>query len=411
MWWRAAVAWLALACCAASVCAQEPARRGAGRGRFVFVLEPRLDGEALRLEMLAARAWDGWREPLGLPYSWPTDLTVRLVDTRDWTLANEPDRRVIVGADGVVYGWIRVGDGAESAAARDRRWLIALAEAAWLRQAVDSGAAKGPVPAWLAAGAAEQALIGPAGHGAMRDARRRALEGQAWQPRLAAAWALPASALGPEARGETYATAVALWGWLRGEAGRDRAAWSRLAGAALAGEGVERALAAGFGPRFEGAAARELELLWQTEAAGEARARPAHEWLSAEESRRYFQEADRFALRDGGKADASAREGAGERRDRVVALGDGWAERDDPMLKQARAGRAAQLAALFGRIHPFYRNAAGSLGRTWLAMDGKKEAEWRAARAEFEADFAQGADLERASREALDRAEAGAAAR
>jgi hypothetical protein len=55
-------------------------------------------------------------------------------------------------------------------------------------------------------------------------------------------------------------------------------------------------------------------------------------------------------------------------------------------------------------VHPFYRNAAGSLGRVWLAQAAGKERAWMQSRAEWREDKAVGRELERASAALLDEA-------
>jgi hypothetical protein len=64
------------------------------------------------------------------------------------------------------------------------------------------------------------------------------------------------------------------------------------------------------------------------------------------------------------------------------------------------------LAAEYLRFHPFYRNAAGSLGRAWTALAEGREQEWRTATEEWAEDMASGRSLEEASRRLLDEAEA-----
>jgi hypothetical protein len=67
-----------------------------------------------------------------------------------------------------------------------------------------------------------------------------------------------------------------------------------------------------------------------------------------------------------------------------------------------RDERAAWLTVNFHRLHPFYRNAGGSLGRCWLAQREGHEAPRKAALAEWRDDLAAGLALERGSRAALD---------
>jgi hypothetical protein len=68
--------------------------------------------------------------------------------------------------------------------------------------------------------------------------------------------------------------------------------------------------------------------------------------------------------------------------------------------------RTRLLTVELPRVHPFYYNAAVSLGKVWQALARDKERAWREAVAEWEADYAAGRELETASTNLLDAAEA-----
>jgi hypothetical protein len=132
----------------------------------------------------------------------------------------------------------------------------------------------------------------------------------------------------------------------------------------------------------------ELELMWQVSAAGFARLR-ALPSMSAEDSRRWLEELDRLLVLDAG--------GGGEAVEVALRLSEVWVERDEAFIAAMRQQRTGQLWGGFARVHPFYRNAAGSLGRVWLAQTAGRERDWLQARAEWREDKAAGRELERAS--------------
>ena len=190
----------------------------------------------------------------------------------------------------------------------------------------------------------------------------------------------------PEAGPATHA----LWLWLREEGARS-GAWGRFLSALQAGESPGAALAREYGRlAARPAEAREWELAWRVAAARLARAR-AVPMQDAAETRRRLERASRIVVLD--------TEADGER---VLRATGEWSERGERRVVEERAARAAQLAGEFTRLHPFYRNAAGSLGRAWLALAEGREREWRRASEEFAQDMAEGRELEEASRRLLD---------
>ncbi len=352
-------------------------------GRFEVAA---LEGEeGARLARLAEEAWLVWRGPLGLPDRWPAGITVRLTPTEAWDFA-EPAWRVSAEATGLVSVWIR-GDG-EAGAGRERRWAAALAEAALTRLAISQGVgvAVRTVPDWLVAGAAEAALI-----------EERPALGDAWRQ----AAARPDGAAGLEAilkwRGAQTADgdnpnwvgAFGVWRWLGAGPGRAEA-WPRFVAALLAGEAPGMALTRVYGPGLARPEKTELELAWRTALAGWAREQ-ATPLFGAEESRHQLERLARVVLTptDGGVEE-------------VVELGALKAAEARGFPAAEREERARWLTANFPRMHPFYRNAAGSLGRCWQAQGRGDEAAREAAVQEWRADFAAGLELERGSAAALD---------
>ncbi len=358
---------------------------GTGSGRFEVAAGPGEDGR--RLAWLAEVSWAAWREPLGLPDQLPAAITVRLSPAGQWGF-DEPWWKVAGEPGGVVSVWIR--EGGPAGLERDRRWLIALAEGALHRRAVLLGVspARLTVPDWLTAGAAEAVLIreNPALFDAWQQAASRAL----WQPPLPVTLAWAGAQTSPEADPRRLA-AFGVWQWLLAESGRT-GAWRQFVPALLGGETPGAALVGAYAGRLGRATAAEIELAWQTGAAWLVRAR-ATPLLEVEESRRRLEEADRIVV-------AAAVGGAEE----VLRLGELWAERQDAYVAAEREQRLAWLTANFARIHPFYRNASGSLGRVLLALRDGDAAAWSAALTDWRRDLATGRELEQASKALLDEA-------
>lgn len=364
----------------------------AGSGRFDVIAEPGEGGR--RLAVLAGEAWAVWRDGLALPDRWAAALTARLVPEANWRL---PDSswRVVGEPGGIVTVWVK--DDGKPGLERDRRWLMALAEAALYRQAVALGQLPERIwiPDWLVAGAAEAALASGE-RVAMQDAWRQAARRATRQAPLLGLLGWKGGVQEAWRDGDVRAVAAyGLWQWWRAESGASTA-WRRLLAGLLAGEAPRRVLNEAYGERFRGMTAAELELAWQTAAAGLARV-AVTPVLSAEESRRWLGEVDRLVvLVARGEAEAL------ESEEQALRLSEDWAGRREPMVARERRRRGELLAANFARMHPFYRNAAGSLGRTWLALDGEREREWAAAREEWLEDLAVGRELERGSASLLD---------
>ncbi len=365
--------------------ASEVALYGGAEGRFDIVA---YEGEAgRRLAALADEAWAGWRDSLALPERWPAGITVRLVPELEWKLGDSA-WRVVSEPGGVVTVWLKSGP---VDLARDRRWLLALAEGVLHRQAI--GLAVVPeriwIPDWLVAGAAE-AVLSSGERAALQDSWRRSAGQAGWMPALIAVLTWQGGVQTATETGDARTVAAfGVWQWLRAES-RGTLAWRFFLAGLLRGQAPRPALNAAYGARFTGMAGQELELAWQTAAAGLARVQ-ALPVLAASESRVWLDNLDRLVVLD-------ARDG----REHAVRLSESWAERREPVVEAERRRRAAALAAEFGRAHPFYRNAVGSLGRVWLAQGAGKETAWREALAEWRADRAAGEELERSSTALLD---------
>jgi hypothetical protein len=378
--------WLAMAAPRADAAEPEQAEvrffPGSG-GRFEVAA---LEGEdGARLARLAEEAWAVWRGPLGLPDRWATGITVRLTPAEAWDFA-EPAWRVSAEATGLVS--VRIRGGGASGPARERRWAAAMAEAILMRLAISQGVggAARAAPDWLVAAAAEAVLI-----------EVRPALGDAWRQ----AAARPGGAAGLEAilkwRGAqtseggepSWVGAFGVWRWLGAGPGRADA-WPRFIAALLAGEGPGLALTRAYGPGLARPEKIELELAWRTALAAASREQ-ATPLFGAEESRRHLERLARVVLTPtAGGAEAALELGA---LTAAEARGFPAAEREE---------RARWLTASFARMHPFYRNAAGSLGRCWQAQERGDDAARDGAVQEWRADFAAGIELQRGSAAALD---------
>lgn len=357
---------------------------GAGSGRLEVVAESGAEGR--RLALLSEEAWRVWRDPFGLPDRWPAGVTVRLVPEEKWTVRGA-EWRVVGEAAGIVTIWIK--GGGEPGMSRDRVWLMALAEGVLHRQALMLGVAPERLwtPDWLIAGGAEAVLV-TGGRGAMLDSWRQETRRAGRMPGLMTLLTWKGGLQEKsDVRDLRVLASFAAWQWLRAEAG-GTAAWRRLVAGVIAGAQPRLALNAAYGERFRRITVDELELMWQVSAAGFARLR-ALPSMSAEESRRWLEELDRLLVLDAG--------GEGEAVEVALRLSEVWAERDEAFIAAMRQQRTGQLWGGFGRMHPFYRNAAGSLGRVWLAQTAGRERDWVQALAEWREDKAAGRELERAS--------------
>ena len=364
--------------------AQNAARRlanyGMASGRFEVVAQ--LGPEGAQLGELAEQAWAVWRGPMGLPERWPSGITVRL-SPADAGPAVLPGWRVTAEPGGVVGVWIqarRAGDLDDLA--EQRRLLAALAAGALRRQAIFAGVAldRITVPAWLCAGAAEAVVMRR--QPAMNDAWQREVATWARLPGLQAVLDWSEGALPPG--GDSGASAYTAWAWLQLESGRS-GAWHRYLAEILGGAEAMAALSRNYAAGFAKGGPQELELAWQTGAANLVAVKNVPV-MEASETRRWLEQMDRLVLlnRESGQ-------------DEILSLAEGWPERKSKVITAQREERAALLAANFRRMHPFYRNAAGSLGRAWLALGQEKNREWRRAFDELRQDMASGRELEAAS--------------
>lgn len=391
---RAALAILGLLCAPAGVAqgtapelplVAEASTYGLGAGRFEVIAPP--GGEGLRLARLAEAAWESWRGSLALPERIRNGVLVRLAPAEDWGFAPEPGWQVVAEPGGVVTLWIR-GGGPEGTE-QERVWLSGLAAGALQRQAMALGI--GPerrtAPSWLMRAAAEEVLV--RGNPAMHDAWRQAVQRAGEMPGLRATLLADYGTTDERLR---RLAAFGLWQWLRAESGRGPA-WPQFVADLLAGVSPGLALVQAFESQFGMAEAAELELAWQVGLAAQARLR-AIPLFEPGETRRLLEQADRIVV----LAPAQSRD------EQALRLAELWQARDDPWLASARAVRLNWLTLHFRRMHPFYRNAAGSLGRVFIAQTAGDAGGWALALEDWRRDLETGRELERASAALLDEA-------
>ncbi len=344
-------------------------------GRFEIAA---VDAAAAQPALAAAQSlWAALSEPLALPEAFSSPIFVRVVPPGEWSEA-EPFR-VNVEPAGLVSLRLRGGDTAE---VLRRRGLV---QALLMRVAVAQHGVSPSLmaPLWLEFACVEWWRASESG------SRLDFLKQQS-----AKASPPPLARLLAWSRGEPEPVENA-WGaywlmvFLQAESNRG-AEWRRFLAALGGGAKPLGALTENFPDRFTGAAEREL--WWETGWHHHRRVRTLP-LLSAAESRAAIADATRFvAMRDGVE---------------VVVPSDAWGEWGRSLTGRAMLRAAAtRLAQQAAALHPFYRNAAISLGRLLtLAGDpsGVRSAEEvAAARQAFDRDWQDASDLEAESARALD---------
>jgi hypothetical protein len=286
----------------------------------------------------------------------------------------------------VVSLWIRAHTNEEpEGLPEQRRLLRALADAALHRQAVFNATAldRITVPAWLSIAAAEAVLI-----------RRQPALSDAWQQEVTGWTRMPPlhAVLSVQDFEPAPAAAYAVWLWLQTEGTRS-GGWRVFLTEVLAGTDALKSINRNFETRLGRGGNQELELAWQTGCANLIRVKTVPVMEPAE-SRLWLSQLIRSSLHD-----------TTQGTDITVDLTTVWEHRYDAEIKKQRDERTNLLASTFHQIHPFYRNAAGSLGRVWLAMDKNKLMAWKRELAEWHRDTTSGLELEKASARILSEAE------
>ncbi|AHF89405.1 hypothetical protein OPIT5_03105 [Opitutaceae bacterium TAV5] len=332
-------------------------------------------------------AWAALARPLGLPPAWREPVRVWLVPAEQWT-APEPIL-VTTEINGLVRARIRRAPEGNHLDLDVRRGL---ARALLVRQAVSWHGAARPltIPLWLEYACAQ--LILESARPAMYDAWRQEAGELDLAPRLevllrrgAPGQPADAASLPPFA-----AAAKPLMAWLESSVGR-RDRWFDFLRRLTAGDDPAKTLADFCGERW--ADNRERELAWQTgfEIERGRKQLPLH---TPAESRLWLRDYYWLAARN---RDAG--------RDVQLAPDDLYAVRQQPWVSESVALRLSLLEPQIPAIHPFYRNAALSLGRIWTAVRDGKEKDFHAACAAFVEDMNIARDLEDETADLLDAAE------
>jgi hypothetical protein len=366
------------------------------------------DGAAGHAGLAWANAsWAALARPLGLPPAWRNAdpvvwennnaIRVWLVPAEQWT-APEP---IIVTTEinGLVRARIRRAPPPPAGNLLDHDDLDVrrgLARALLVRQAVSWHGAARPltIPLWLEYACAQ--LILESARPAMYDAWRQVAGELDLAPRLEGllrrgAPGQPAAADDAASLPAFAAAAKPLMAWLENTIGRRDGRWSGFLRRLTAGEDPLKTLAGFCGERW--ADNRERELDWQTgfETGRGRKTLPLH---TPAESRLWLRDYYWLAARN---LDAG--------RDVQLAPADLYAVRRQPRVRESVALRLSLLEPQLPAIHPFYRNAALSLGRIWTAVRDGKGKDFHAACAAFVEDMNIARDLEDETANLLDAAE------
>jgi hypothetical protein len=368
---------------AAPVLSAEPEKKGTllvfytGQGQFeIIATEARAAQDAL---VLANSVWRSLAKPVGLPVSgFSSAVAVRLVPEKDWTA---PAFFTVVAEPGGLVG-VRICRGDKVDARIMRRALV---QAVLLRQAVAwHGAKQGlTVPLWL-----EQACVALGevrDRPAMLDAMQQESEQLAPPPlEELLRWQRGQA----EERGRVLAS-YWLFQHLQDESG-DMPRWARSVRAITGGADPMKALQDNYGTAWKDADSREL--WWQVGFHNE-RLTSTVPLMSMGDSRDWLADRCRWlAVKNG--------------REQVLALDDLWTLRKESWIKTGMVERSQQLQNQLPRLHPFYKNAAISMGRMYQAAGKGSEEEFKAAKLALSQDATDGRELEAASGAALDELEA-----
>lgn len=349
-----------------------------GTGQFeIIALKAEAAQEALRL---ANSVWRGLAGPLSLPKEgFSSAVAVRLVPEAEWV--GPAVFAVVAEPGGLVNVRVRWSDTTDARVVRR-----ALTQAVILRRAVAwHGAINGlTVPLWLeqACAAWSEAADRPA----MLDAMQRESDGMS-PPTLAALLSWQRG--DDEPRGWVLASFWLLQHF-QAESGDSRL-WPEWLSALLAGTDPLRALPAVYGTVLKDAATREL--WWQVGYYNKSRS-SALPLLTADDTRNWLADRCRWlAIKDG--------------REQVLSLDDLWVARQEAWVKAELTERSHQLQLMLSRLHPFYRNAAISMGLMYQSALKGDEEQFKAAEKALSQDASDGRELEAATGSALDELEAG----
>ncbi|MFH1499548.1 MAG: hypothetical protein ABII82_17195 [Verrucomicrobiota bacterium] len=336
---------------------------------------------------LGEAVWTHLSEVLALPPSgFVTPIMVRLVPGSRWE--DDAPFRVWVEPAGLVTLQVRVGD------VLDADQLVPALVRALLTKRATTHVARTDregVPLWLELGCTRwvRTRLQPSLH----DEWRQQSVGVRPPPLLAL---LTWSAGRPRPASVDLGAYGALQ-WLHG-VGRDNGQWTEFLRHHLAGLPAPTCLgvfkAAGW------TSLEDVELDWEV-AFRELGSRNPLPLASIEESRGLLRRWSRFVLHD-----------TAQKADVLVGIEDLWRARSVPAVHSLAADRTAEIELRLGNMHPFYRNAANSLGRFFLVLrQGKSARELNEAWSWFEADWRDAEELREESARLLDRVQAAATLR
>jgi hypothetical protein len=350
-----------------------------GDGQFeIIAMKARPAQEAL---MLATSVWRALAKPLGFPAEgFSSAVAVRLVPDSEWT---GPSVFLVTAEPGGLVG-VRV----KWSDKVDRRIVRrALVQAVLLRQAVAwFGATPGlTVPLWLeqACTAFSEVRDRPAMFDAMQQE-----SGQLTPPGLEGLLRWERGQ--PESR-EWELASFWLFQYLQTESGDDMRRWAGWLRAIMNGTDPIQALPAIYGSELKDPAMREL--WWQVGYYSKCLT-PALPLMSMDDTRNWLADRCRWLAAKNG-------------REQVLSFDDLWTARKERWIREELTKRAEQLQSQLLRLHPFYRNAAISMGRMYQAIVKGDEAEFKSAAKDVAQDAADGREMEAATGEELDKIEAG----
>lgn len=336
-----------------------------GAGQFEIIVTQVADARPA-LE-LGRSVWSALSGPMGLPAEgFSSPVTVRLVPAELW----EGTAAFAVTAEpgGLVGVRVRWSEDAGPVAVRRAfvqgllmRQAVAwhgvnanLTVPLWLEHACTAWSQVHERPAMWDAFQQESAQIGDLPPiQSLLEWQRGSVESRGWE--LAALWLFAQL----QAEG-----AFSRWGgWVRGT---------------LGGAGPYDTLPRAYAGTWADAAS--LELWWRTVFQHQIRSR-ALPVMSADAARAWMLDRSRWLAGRGG-------------REVVLPLDELWALRREPWVQAELRTRTAQVGTIIGVMHPYYANAAISMGRLYEAALRGNEREFQAALKDFERDAVDGRELE-----------------
>jgi hypothetical protein len=346
-----------------------------------FEIASTSDTAARAAVVMAEELWRTLATPLQLPADgFPSSIAVTLFPAAQWP-GDTPFRTYAEPAGRVTARVRWSADEAGQAALRR-----ALAQALLMRRAT---AARGLVPGLAVPYWLENAAVA----WSLTSERPGALD--RWQRESARATPPPLATVLAQRRGvplprDGELAALWLFAHLQSESGPEQR-WPRYLAAMLGGADPEEALGRLYGEFFPDNAAREL--WWQV--GWHARLRQSAQATdTTAETRAWLAERAAWLGRQ-------TKDGP----DTPLALDEVFAARAVPWVAEELARRLLQLRAGLPTAHPFYRNAALSLGRAYEAALAADRRAFAQAQADLARDIADGRELEQAATAALDELE------